>query len=198
MIPPEITAFIRGLIITIQSFFTPFFTSLTWLEPLIRFFMDLSAIINPFLVFSLLMIVFNRIGMISEEEFQDPFVSTNGTPTSTGYFLETIRKKFNFDFSAATQILLIVSCCVSFFLVIRRARGILYEVMTTQEEIKHLEKVRKVFLKYCKEGTYEDIDYSKNRLSESEKTKIFTTLVKYGPMVSVIIPALLAILFILL
>ena len=70
--------------------------------------------------------------------------------------------------------------------------------MTTKEEIKHLEKVRKVFLKYCKEGTNSDINYSKNRLSESEKTKYFTTLVKYGPMVSAIIPALLAIMFILL
>ena len=70
--------------------------------------------------------------------------------------------------------------------------------MTTKEEIKHLEKVRKVFLKYCKEGTYEDIDYTKNRVSESKKTRMFANLVKYGPLVSMIIPALLAIVYILL
>ncbi len=198
LIPPEITSFIKELIRTIQSFFTPLFTSLTWLEPLIRFMMNLSAIFNPFLVFSILMIVFNRIGMLSDEDFQDPFSSTNGTPTSTGYFLESIRNKFSFDFSSATVILLIVSSFVSFFLVIRRARGILFEVMTTKEEIKHLEKVRKVFLKYCKEGFYTDIDYSKNRLAESQKTKIFANIVKYGPMVSLIIPAILAILYIML
>lgn len=198
LIPPEITAFIERLIKTIQSFITPLFNSLTWLEPLIRFMMDLSAIFNPFLVFSFLMIVFNRIGMLSDEDFQDPFSSTNGLPTSTGYFLESIRNKFNFDFSSATVLLLIVSSFVSFFLVIRRARGILFEVMTTKEEIKHLEKVRKVFLKYCKEGTYTDINYSKNRLSESPKTKIFANLVKYGPIVSVTIPALLAIFYIIL
>jgi hypothetical protein len=87
---------------------------------------------------------------------------------------------------------------VSFFLVIRRARGILFEVMTTKEEIKHLERVRKVFLKYCKEGTYTEINYSKNRLSESKKTSIFANLVKYGPGVSMIIPAILAILYIML
>lgn len=136
--------------------------------------------------------------MLSDEDFQDPFSSTNGTPTSTGYFLESIRNKFSFDFSSATVILLIVSSFVSFFLVIRRARGILFEVMTTKEEIKHLEKVRKVFLKYCKEGFYTDIDYSKNRLAESQKTKIFANIVKYGPMVSLIIPAILAILYIML
>jgi hypothetical protein len=198
LIPPEITTFILDLIRTIQSFFIPLFNSFTWLEPLIRFLMDLSASFNPFLVFSLLMILFHNIGMISEEEYQDPFTSTNGTPTSTGYFLESIQRKFQFDFSSATIILLIVSSFVSFFIVIRRARGILYEVMTTKEEIKHLEKVRKVFLKYCKEGTYTDIDYTKNRLTESEKTRAFTTLVKYGPMVSMVIPALLAILYIML
>ncbi|MFW9997095.1 MAG: hypothetical protein ACFFD4_33940 [Candidatus Odinarchaeota archaeon] len=144
------------------------------------------------------MILFNYIGMVSDEDFQDPFSSTNGTPTSTGYFLQYIQRKFQLGFSSATSILLIISCFVSFFLVIRRARGILFEVMTTKEEIKHLEKVRKVFLKYCKEGNYEDIDYTKNRLSESKKTKIFANLVKYGPMVSMIIPAILAILFVLL
>jgi YegS/Rv2252/BmrU family lipid kinase len=198
LIPPEITAFINGLIRTIQSFIAPLFTSLTWLEPLIRFFMDLGAIFNPFLVFSILMIIFNRIGMLSDEDFQDPFSSTNGTPTSTGYFLESIRRKFTIGFSQATVLLLVVSSFVSFFLVIRRARGILFEVMTTKEEIKHLERVRKVFLKYCKEGTYTEINYSKNRLSESKKTSIFANLVKYGPGVSMIIPAILAILYIML
>ncbi|MFW9902786.1 MAG: diacylglycerol/lipid kinase family protein [Candidatus Thorarchaeota archaeon] len=198
LIPSEITTFILNLIRTIQSFFIPLFNSFTWLEPLIRFLMDLSASFNPFLVFSVLMVLFHNIGMISDEEYQDPFTSTNGTPTSTGYFLESIQKKFQFDFSSATIILLIVSSFVSFFIVIRRARGILYEVMTTKEEIKHLEKVRKLFLRYCKEGTYTDIDYTKNRLTESEKTIAFTTLVKYGPMVSLVIPALLAIIYIML
>ncbi|MFX1515156.1 MAG: diacylglycerol/lipid kinase family protein [Promethearchaeota archaeon] len=198
LIPPEITTFILDLIRTIQLFFIPLFNSFTWLEPLIRFLMDLSASFNPFLVFSLLMIIFNWIGALSDEEYQDPFASTDGTPTSTGYFLESIQRKFKFDFSSATVILLIVSSFVSFFIVIRRARGILYEVMTTKEEIRHLKSVRKVFLKYCKEGDYTDIDYSKNRLTESEKTNIFTTIVKYGPMVSMIIPALLAIIYIML
>jgi YegS/Rv2252/BmrU family lipid kinase len=194
LIPPEITYFIKNLITAIQSLFVP----PPWLEPLIRFFMDLSAIINPFLIFSVLMILFNKIKVLSDEEYQDPFTSTNGTPTSTGYFLESIKRKFNLGFSSATQILLIVSSFVSFFLVIRRARGILFEVMTTKEEIKHLEKVKKVFLKYCKEGTYTEIKYSKNRLTESKKTNIFANLVKFGPMVSMIIPVLLAILYIVL
>ncbi|GAG17472.1 unnamed protein product, partial [marine sediment metagenome] len=194
LIPPEITTLIQELIISIQSLFVP----PPWLEPLIRFFMDLGAIFNPFLIFSLLMILFNNIGMLSDEDFQDPFSSTNGTPTSTGYFFESIQRKFKLGFSSATSILLIISCLVSFFLVIRRARGILYEVMTRKEEMKHLEKVRTLFLKNCKEGTYTDINYSKNRLSESKNTIIFTNLVKYGPMVSAIIPAILAILFIIL
>ncbi|MFX0065507.1 MAG: diacylglycerol/lipid kinase family protein [Candidatus Hermodarchaeota archaeon] len=198
LIPPEITAFIQGLITTIQSLFKPITLLMPWLESVIRFFMDLGAIFNPFLVFSILMIIFNRIGALSDEDFQDPFSSTNGIPTSTGYFLQSLRNKFNFDFSSATVLLLIVSSFLSFFIVIRRARGILFEVMTTREEIRHLERVRKVFLKYCKVGTYEDINYSKNRLSESQKTKVFANLVKYGPMVSMIIPAILALLYILL
>jgi hypothetical protein len=194
LIPPEVGFFIQNLIDTVQSFFVlP-----PWVESIIRFFMDLSAIINPFLVFSGLMILFKEIDWISEEDFQDPFKSTDGTPTSTGYFMESIKRKFSMNFSSATFILLLVSSAVSLFLVLRRARGILYEVMTTKEEIKHLEKVRKVFLKYCKEGNYSDIDYTKNRVSESKKTKIFANLVKFGPIVSLIIPAILAILFILL
>ena len=121
----EITAFIKGLIHAIQSLIAPLFTSLTWLEPLIRFFMDLGAIFNPFLVFSILMLVFNRIGLLSDTDFQDPFKPIDGTlPTSTGYFLESIRKKFSVGFSQATILLLVVSSFVSFFLVIRRARGI--------------------------------------------------------------------------
>ncbi|MHA2332859.1 MAG: diacylglycerol/lipid kinase family protein [Candidatus Hodarchaeales archaeon] len=198
LIPPEITAFIEGLIIAIQSLFVPLDWLIPWLEPLIRFMMDLSAIFNPFLAFSILMTFFNWIGVLPDADFQNPFSSIEGIPTSTGYFLASIRNKFNIDFSSATILLLVVSTFVSFFLIIRRARGILYEVKTTKEEIKHFEKVQKVFLKYCREGTYEDISYSKNRLSESKKTKIFANLVKYGPMVSVIIPALLAILYIML
>ncbi|MHA2227202.1 MAG: diacylglycerol/lipid kinase family protein [Candidatus Hodarchaeales archaeon] len=198
-IPPQIRIFINDLIVFVQSLFAPLVSLIPWFEPLIKFFMDMSAIFNPFLVFSIFMIVANRIGMLSDADFQDPFKSldTGSIQTSTGYFLESIRSKFSFDFSQATVLLLVVSSFVSFFLVIRRARGILYEVMTTKEEIKHLQKVRKVFLKYCKEGTYSDINYSKNRLSESPKTKVFANLVKYGPMVSMIIPALLAIFFIL-
>ncbi|MFW9853529.1 MAG: diacylglycerol/lipid kinase family protein [Candidatus Thorarchaeota archaeon] len=198
LIPPEFTAFINNLIRTIQSLFIPIFDTLSWLEPLIRFFMDLGAILNPFLVFSLLMIFFNWIGSLPDEEYQDPFTSTNGTPTSTGYFLESIQRKFSFDFSSAIFVLLIVSSFVSFFLVIRRARGILYEVMTTKEEIKYMEKVRKVFLYYCKDGNYNDIKYTKDRLTESRRTYAFANLVKYGPLVSMIIPALLAIFYILL
>ena len=194
LIPPEVTLFIQELIKSIQSLLVlP-----PWLEPFIKWCMDLSAIFNPFLIFSGLMILFNRIGMLSDEEYRDPFKSTNGTPTSTGYFMESIQRKFKLGFSSATQLLLIISSLVSLFLVIRRARGILYEVMTSKEEIKHLEKVRKVFLKYCKEGDYADINYSKNRLSESKKTNIFANLVKYGPIVSVMIPAILAILYIML
>ncbi|MHA1945470.1 MAG: diacylglycerol/lipid kinase family protein [Candidatus Hodarchaeales archaeon] len=192
LIPPELTAFIEELITTIQSLFVP----PPWLEDVIRFFMDLSAIINPFLVFSALMIIFNRIGILSDADFIDPFSALEGIPTSTGYFLKSIQVKFDFDFSSAATVLLLVSTMVSFFLVIRRARGILFEVMTTKEEIKHRRNVRKVFLKYCKEGDYTDIDYTKNRLSESPKTKFFANLVKYGPLVSVIIPAILAILYI--
>jgi len=194
LIPTELTSFIKELIATIQSLIVP----PPWLEPLIRFFMDLSAIINPFLIFSLLMIIFNKIGILSDADFIDPFSAVEGIPTSTGYFLKSIQIKFSFDFSSAAFILLTVSTMVSFFLVIRRARGILFEVMTTKEEIKHLKNVRKVFLKSCKEGNYTDIDYTKNRLSESPKTKIFSNLVKYGPAVSVIIPVILAILYILL
>ncbi|MHA1236091.1 MAG: diacylglycerol/lipid kinase family protein [Candidatus Hodarchaeales archaeon] len=197
LIPPEITVFINELIAAIQSLFEPLNQLIPWLEPLIKFFMDMSAIFNPYLIFSMLMIFFNWIGALSDEEFEDPFSSANGRPTSTGYFMQSIRNKFSFDFSSATVLLLVISSFISFFLVIRRARGILFEVMTTKEEIKHLEKVRKVFLKYCKEGDYTEIKYSKNRLSESKKTKIFSNLVKYGPMVSVIIPALLAIFMIL-
>jgi hypothetical protein len=194
LIPPEVGYFVQELIDTIQSFFVlP-----PWVEDIIRFFMDLSAIINPFLVFSLLMIIFKEIGALAEEDFLDPFTFADGIPTSTGYFLKSIQKKFSMNFSSAMMILLLFSSMVSFFLVIRRARGILYEVMTTKEEIKHLEKVRKVFLRYCKEGTYRDIDYTKNRVSESKKTKTFANIVKYGPIVSLIIPAILAILFILL
>ena len=70
--------------------------------------------------------------------------------------------------------------------------------MTIKEEIKHQENVNKVFLRYCKEGDYTEIDYTKNRLSESPKTKVFANLVKFGPMVSAIIPAILAILYIML
>jgi YegS/Rv2252/BmrU family lipid kinase len=195
LIPPEIGTFFQELITTIQSFFVlP-----PWVESLIRFFMDLSAIFNPFLAFSGLMILFHELNLIPDADFIDPFKSIEGIPTSTGYFLESIQRKFNFDFSSAMLLLLIVSSCVSFFLVIRRARGILFEVMTTKEEIKHRENVRKVFLKYCKEGPYyHDIDYTKNRLSESKRTKTFANVVKYGPLISVIIPAILAILYILL
>ncbi len=200
LIPPEITTFITNLIIAVQSFFKPLTQLIPWFEPMIRFFMDMSAIFNPFLVFSIMMVVFNRIGVLSDADFQNPFKSldTGEITTSTGYFMQSIQDRFSFDFSSATVLLLIVSSFVSFFLVIRRARGILYEVMTTKEEIKHLEKVRKIFLKSCKEGTYDDISYSKNRVSESKKTKIFANLVKYGPMVSLIIPAILAIMYIML
>ena len=194
LIPPEIGTFFKELIKAIQSLFTPF----KGLEPIIRFFMDLSAIFNPFLIFSVLMIFFKEVGAIAEEEYQDPFKSTNGTPTSSGYFMESVRRKFNTSLSSATTILFLVSTSISLFLVLRRARGIIYEVMTTKEEIKHLESVRKVFLKYCKEGTYTDIHYTKNRLTESKKAKTFATLVKYGPIVSAIIPVLIAIFFILL
>lgn len=191
-IPP----FIKEIIQNTVDFFQSLLSWFSWLEPVIDFLMQLSATFNPFLVYVVIIYVLNETEIIHDEHYEDPFNDLSNIPSSVDFFAADFQRKFDLSFSEMALFLLIISFCILIFLVIRREKEIMFEFLTLRDEKKYLEKIAKAFIGYYEDKGIEEVNYIKTRFSESPKLNVLSYLVKLSPILSFVIPVILAIIFI--
>ena len=191
LIPSFLANIINDIIRTIQSFLAIF----SWLEPLINFLMQIAATFNPFLIYMAVMYILNSAEIVHDEYYEDPLADLSNIPSSVDFFASDFQLKFSLGFVEIAVFLFLVSFIISLFLVIRGEKGIMYELLTKKDEKRHLDEIEKAFIGYYKDRGYEEVNYIKNRVSESPKLNSLAYLIKFSPIVSFIIPVVLAIIF---
>jgi hypothetical protein len=194
ILPSFLVNIIKNMINSIQSFLAIF----SWLEPIINFLMQIAATFNPLLVYMAIMYVLNSTEIVQDEHYEDPLADPSNIPSSTDFFASDFQMKFDLSFSEIAVFLFMVSFFISLFLVMRQEKEIIYELLTTKNEEKHLEKIEEAFLGYYKDKRYEEVNYIKSRISESPKMISLAYLVKFSPILSFVIPVVLAVFFLIL
>ncbi len=194
LIPAFLADIIKDIIHSVQSILAIF----SWVEPIINFLMQIAATFNPFLVYMVVMYILNSTEIVQDEYYEDPLADLSNIPSSVDFFASDFQVKFGLSFSEMVVFLFLVSFFISSFLVIRGEKGIMYEFLTTKNEKKHLEEIEKAFIGYYKDKGYEEVNYIKNRISESPKLNSLAYLMKFSPIFSIIIPVVLAVIFLIL
>lgn len=194
IIPSFLVNIIKDMINSIQSFLAIF----SWAEPIIDFIMQIAATFNPFLVYMTIMYILNSTEIVHDEHYEDPLADLSNIPSAADFFAADFQMKFGLSFSEMVVFLFLVSYFISLFLVIRGEKGIIYELLTTKDEKKHLEEIEKAFIGYYKDKGYEEVNYIKSRFSESPKLNFLAYLAKFSPIFSFVIPVVLAVIFLIL
>jgi hypothetical protein len=194
LIPSFLVNIIKNIINSIQSFLAIF----SWAEPIINFLMQIAATFNPFLVYMAVMYILNSTETVQDEYYEDPLAEPSNIPSSVDFFASDFQMKFGLSFVEMTVFLFLISFLISLFLVIRGEKGIIYELLTTKGEKKHLEEIEKAFIGYYKDKGYEEVNYIKSRVSESPKLNFLAYLMKFSPILSFIIPVVLVVIFLIL
>jgi hypothetical protein len=194
LLPSFLVNIINSIINSIQSFLAIF----SWAEPVIDFLLQIAATVNPFLVYMAIMYILNSTDIVQDEYYENPLADPSDIPSSADFFASDFQMKFNFTFSEIAVLLFLVSFLISCFFVIRGEKEIIYELLTTKDENKYLEEIEEAFIGYYRDKGYEEVNYIKNRYSQSPKLNFLAYLVKFSPIVSFIIPVVLAVVFLLL
>ncbi|MFX0181910.1 MAG: hypothetical protein ACFE95_02410 [Candidatus Hodarchaeota archaeon] len=194
IIPSFLAKIIRDIINSIHSFLALF----SWAEPIIDFLMQIAATFNPFLVYMAIMYILNETETVHDEHYENPLADLSNIPSSVDFFASDFQMKFGLSFSEMAIFLFLISFFISLFLVIRREKWIMYEFLTTNDEKKYLEEIDKAFIGYYNDKGYEEVNYIKSRFSESPKLNFFAYLVKFSPILSFVIPVVLAVIFLIL
>ncbi len=194
IIPPFLSNFINDAIHFIHSFLAIF----SWAEPIIDFLMQIAATFNPFLVYMAIMYILNSAEIVHDEHYENPLADLSNIPSSIDFFAYDFQIKFGLSFSEIAVLLFLISFSISFFLLIRREKWIMYELLTSKEEKIFLEEIKEAFIGYYKDKGYEEVNYIKSRISESPKLNYLVYLAKFSPLISFVIPVVLAIIFLIL
>ena len=160
--------------------------------------MQIAATFNPLLVYMALMYILNSTEIVQDEYYEDPLADLSNIPSSADFFASDFQMKFDLSFSEMAVFVFLVSFCISLFLIIRQEKEIIYELLTTKNEKKHLEEIEEAFIGYYKDEGYEEVNYIKSRISESPKLNYLAYLVKFSPIFSFVIPVILAVIFLIL
>ena len=194
IIPPFLADIIRDII----NYFHSLLAMFSWIEPIIEFLMQIAATFNPFLIYMVIMIILNSTEIVHDEYYEDPLADLSDIPSAADFFASDFQAKFNLNFTEMVVFLFVVSFFISLFLVIRGEREIMYEFLTEKDEKEHLKKLEEVFIGYYKEKGYVEVNYMKSRFSESPKLIFLTYLMKFSPIISLIIPIIFAAIFLIL
>ena len=120
----------------------------------------------------------------------------------SGSMIELLANHYQSKFASIQDfiapLLILIAFSISFFLMVRTARKIIFEVQTEKEQKKNIEKIKRTFIEYYLDEGYSQVDYTENRLTSSSKLEWLARFTKYGPIVSVILPISLAIIFVIL
>ncbi|MFX1286510.1 MAG: hypothetical protein ACFFB5_22935 [Promethearchaeota archaeon] len=195
LLPFGLSEIIRDIINRILTFLSPF-------RVVVDVIMALSNVFgtaNPIFFYGSTLWFLTMIGLTDIEVF-DAFENTNNH--GTGTMIELLGNHYQSKFTLLQEyiapLLILIAGSISFFLVIRRAKSIIFEVQTEKQQKKNIEKLKRIFIGYYLDDGYNQIDYTENRITSSPKLMWLARIIKYGPIVSVVLPISLAIIFVIL
>lgn len=191
LLPFGLSEFIRDIISNILTFLAPFSVIVDIITIISNFF----GTANPIFFYGSTLFLLQMIGIADKDVFEEfGNLETNGTMIELmGYHLQS---KFALIQEIIAPLLIIIAGSVSFFLVLRSARKIIFEVQTQNEQENNIKNIKKTLISHYLDDGYSQVEYTENRISSSTKLSWLARITKYGPIVSVILPIFLAILFI--
>ncbi|MHA2251491.1 MAG: hypothetical protein ACXAD7_14100 [Candidatus Kariarchaeaceae archaeon] len=188
IIPFGLDQIVRNIVESIVNFLSPFAIIAEAVTNLSR----ISGTYNPLLFYGATLFFFNFIGL--SNTFEE--IDTSEVESMTNLIADNYQEKFIGQISVLIPILLVITMIISYFLVIRRAKAVLFELQTEKEEQKRIKKIKNNFTRYYLDNGYSQVDYETNRASDSTKIKKLALFVKWGPLISVMTPVIMALLFI--
>jgi hypothetical protein len=194
LIPFGLSEIIREIIDRILALLSP----LGVVADIIMTASNFFATYNPILFYGTTLWILSVLGFTDIEAFD---VLENSESIGTASMMELLgyhyQSKFVFIQSVLAPLLIIIAASISFFLVIRSARRIIFEIQTEKEQMKNIEKIKRTLIGYFLDEGYSHAIYTENRVSSSSKMIWLARITKYGPIISVVLPIALAIGFVL-
>lgn len=195
-LPFGLADLVRGIIAWIINFFSP----ITLIIETIMVFSNVFGTYNPIFFYGSTLWLLKFLGITDIEVFENLSSPENQSSRSLIELLATqYQSKFLFIQNIIVPFLILVTGTISFFFIVRRARFILFEIQTEKGQAKTIEKIKETFISYYLDEGYSKVEYTENRIaSDSPKMKWLAFLTKYGPIVSVLLPISMAIIFVVL
>ncbi len=191
LLPFGLSEFIRDIITQILTFLAP----LNVIADIIMVISNFFGTANPIFFYGSTLFFLRMIGITDKEVFEG-----FGDSTTNGSMIELManhyQSKFAFIQNILAPLLLLVAGSISFFLIIRSARKIIFEIQTEKEQEMNIKNIKKTLISHYLDDGYAQVEYMENRIASSSKLKWLARITKYGPIVSVVLPIFLAILFI--
>jgi hypothetical protein len=193
LLPFGIADFVRAIINSILDFFSP----LEIMLDIIPILSNLTATYNPMYFYGSTIFLLNALGL-TDADFTTMMDGSNFEGNSMSEFLaESYLTKFASITEIVAPLLVIISSAMAFFLVFRRARSVIFEIQGEKEESKNIRKFKRKLLGYHLDQGYTEIEYSKDRVSDSKNLQRIGWLSKWGPLFAFVIPIGLALVYIL-
>ncbi|MHA1996185.1 MAG: hypothetical protein ACW97Z_16750 [Candidatus Hodarchaeales archaeon] len=193
LFPFGIADFIRSIISIILNFLSPF----EFVFNIIPVLSNLTATYNPMYFYGSTIFLLNALGL-TDVDFNTIIDGSNFEGNSMSEFLAaSYLTKFAEITEIITPLLVLISSAMAFFLVFRRARSVIFEIQGEKEETKNIKKFQRTLLGYHLDQGYMEIDYSKDRVSDSKNLQRIGWLSKWGPLFAFVIPIGLALVYIL-
>lgn len=187
LLPFGLADFIRSLITGILNFLSPF----AFISDIFNVFTNLTATYSPMYFYGATLFFLKGLGLTE----QGP-ESLAGSAMRSELLATTFLTKVSAIGEIVTPLLILVSTLIAFFLVFRRARIVIFEILTEKDEKTRIRRSKRKLLGYYMDKGYSDVIYEKNRISETSKLNKFAWLAKWGPLIAFILPIILAISFI--
>ena len=202
VIPFSIDLLPFGLSDIIREIINGILVILSPLEVVVDIIMVVSNVfgtVNPIFFYGQTLWMLKMLGITDIDVFEPSENSEiQVTESMVGLLANHYQSKFALVQSFIAPLLILLAFSISFFLIIRSARSILFEIQSEKEQMKNIEKVKRTLIGYYLDEGYSQAEYTENRIATSTKLKWLARITKYGPIVSVILPISLAIIFVIL
>jgi hypothetical protein len=193
LLPFGLAEIVRDIIVSILTFLKPLSVFVDIIMVISNFF----GTANPIFFYGSTLFLLYMTGIINFNPFEEVNNSeTNGSASMVELMGNHFQSKFAIVQEILAPFLLLVVCSVSFFLVIRSARKVIFEVQTEKEQDKNIKNIKKTLISHYLDDGYSAVEYTENRIASSTKLIWLARITKYGPIVSVLLPIFLAILFV--
>lgn len=195
LLPFGLSDIIRDIITRILTFLSP----LSVVVDIIMIASNFFGTANPIFFYGSTLWFLTMLGITDIDVFE-AFEDTENQ--GTGSMIELMANQYQSKFALIQDfiapLLILIAFSISFFLIVRTARSIIFEVQTEKEQKKNIEKIKRTLIGYYLDEGYSQVEYTENRLASSPKLEWLARFTKYGPIVSVVLPISLAIIFVIL